>query len=270
MSLKITEADIEAYQSDGAVLIKGLLNDQEVSDLREGIEANISNPSLNSKIASNKNDPGWFLEDFCTWQKNPSYQRIIFESSVPEVAANLMRSKQVRLYHDHMLVKEKGTLQRTPWHQDQPYYNIEGNKNISFWIPVDPVPLKWTLKLVAGSHKGPWYMPRNFLENQAKWFPEGSLNEIPDIDANPKKFRVLKWKLEPGDAVAFHMLTLHSGEGTGALRRVFSVRLLGDDIIHAPRSWKTSPEFPNLLDQLPAGRPMDHKLFPLAWPFSQN
>ena len=35
MSLKITEADIEAYQNDGAVLIKGLLNDQEVSDLRK-------------------------------------------------------------------------------------------------------------------------------------------------------------------------------------------------------------------------------------------
>ena len=270
MPLKITEADIEAYQIDGAVLIKGLLNDQEVSDLREGIDANISNPSLNSKIASNNNDPGWFVEDFCTWQKNSSYQRIIFESSVPEVASKLMRSKQVRLYHDHMLVKKKGTLQRTPWHQDQPYYNIEGNQNISFWIPVDPVPLKWTLELVAGSHKGLWYMPRNFLENHAKWFPEGSLNEIPDIDANLKKFRVLKWELEPGDAVAFHMLTLHSGEGTGALRRVFSIRMLGDDIIHAPRTWKTSPEFPDLLDQLPAGRPMDHKLFPLAWPFSQE
>ena len=64
MSLKITESDIEAYQNDGAVLIKGLLNDQEVSYLREGIEANISNPSLKSKIASNENDPGWFLEDF--------------------------------------------------------------------------------------------------------------------------------------------------------------------------------------------------------------
>ena len=70
MSLKITEADIESYQNDGAVLIKGLLNNQEVSVLREGIDANISNPSLKSKIASNENDPGWFLEDFCTWQEN--------------------------------------------------------------------------------------------------------------------------------------------------------------------------------------------------------
>ena len=87
MPVQITESDIDAYQNDGAVLIKGLLNDREVSDLREGIEANISNPSLNSKIASNANDPGWFFEDFCTWHENPSYHRIIFESFVPEVAA---------------------------------------------------------------------------------------------------------------------------------------------------------------------------------------
>ena len=70
MPLKITEADIKAFHNDGAVLIKGLLNDQEVSDLREGVEANISNPSLKSKIASNENNPGWFLEDSYTCQEN--------------------------------------------------------------------------------------------------------------------------------------------------------------------------------------------------------
>ena len=115
MPVKITKDDIESYQNDGAVRIKGLLNDREVSDLREGIEANISNPSLNSKVASNEKDPGWFFEDFCTWRENPSYQRIIFHSSVPEAAVKLMNSKQVLLYHDHMLVKKKGSVQRTPW-----------------------------------------------------------------------------------------------------------------------------------------------------------
>ena len=111
MPVQITESDIDAYQNNGALLIKGLLNDQEVLDLREGIETNISNPSLNSKIASNANDPGGFFEDFCTWHENPSYYRIIFQSFVPEVAAKLMRSEQVRLYHDHMLVNKKGTEQ---------------------------------------------------------------------------------------------------------------------------------------------------------------
>jgi hypothetical protein len=44
---------------------------------------------------------------------------------------------------------------------------------------------------------------------------------------------------------------------------VFSVRFLGDDIRHAPRPWKTSPDFPGLADELPAGAPMDHPLFPV-------
>jgi ectoine hydroxylase-related dioxygenase (phytanoyl-CoA dioxygenase family) len=50
-----------------------------------------------------------------------------------------MQSQTVRLYHDHLLVKEPGTRQRTLWHQAQPYYNVDGLQNISFWIPVDPI-----------------------------------------------------------------------------------------------------------------------------------
>jgi hypothetical protein len=64
------------------------------------------------------------------------------------------------------------------------------------------------------------------------------------------------------------MLTLHASGGVEGTqrRRVFSVRFLGDDIRHAPRNWRTSPEFPGLTEQLPAGAPMIHPLFPLLWP----
>jgi hypothetical protein len=56
----------------------------------------------------------------------------------------------------------------------------------------------------------------------------------------------------------------HDG-GNPLLRRVFSVRLLGDDIRHAPRRWQTSPDFPQLESELAAGAPMEHALFPLLW-----
>jgi hypothetical protein len=63
------------------------------------------------------------------------------------------------------------------------------------------------------------------------------------------------------------MLTLHASRGIDGTRRrrVFSVRFLGDDIVHAPRRWKTSPEFPGLAGELPAGAPMHHSLFPELW-----
>ena len=141
---------------------------------------------------------------------------------------------------------------------------------MSFWIPVDPVPLASTLRFVAGSHQGTWYMPRTFRDQQARWFAEGTLAELPDIDAHPETHRQLGWALAPGDAVAFQMLSLHasSGVGPGQRRRVFSARYLGDDTRHAPRRWRTSPPFPGLSDRLPAGAPMDDPLFPLVWPRS--
>ena len=87
-----------------------------------------------------------------------------------------------------------------------------------------------------------------------------------DIEADPDNYSVLSWALEPGNAVAFHMLTLHNGAGTKALRRIFSVRMLGDDIQYAPRTWETSPGFPGFSAELSAGVLMGHKLFPLIWP----
>ena len=255
---------VDQYQRDGVVPVRGLFSAEEIELLREGIETNITNPSSRSIVATQPGDPGWFMQDLCNWQHNSAYRHFIEETPLAEAAARLMRSQEVRLYFDHLLVKEPGTAKKTPWHQDQPYNNIDGRKNISFWIPVDPVPRDWTLEFVAGSHLGPWLMPRSFLAQEAGWFPEGTLQEVPDIDAQPDAYRILGWAIEPGDAVAFHMLTLHGAGGVGGSqrRRVFSVRLLGDDIVHAPRQWKTSPEFPGLEDELPAGSPLDHPLFP--------
>ncbi len=264
----LTPALIDAFARDGAVCLRGLLSPDEVALLRQGIDANIAAPSPRAKVASRPDDPGFFIEDFCCWQDNAAYRRFIFDSPLAAAAARLMQSRTVRLYHDHMLTKEPGTRQRTPWHQDQPYYNVEGRQNISFWIAVDPVRRHSTLEFVAGSHRGPWLMPRSFMDQQARWFPEGSLQDLPDIEAARERFPIIGWAVEPGDVIAFHMLSLHASAGVDGdtRRRVFSVRMLGDDATHAPRAWVTSPPFPGLAERLPAGAPMhDDALFPLLW-----
>lgn len=262
---RVDDALVAQFQRDGAVCIRQLLTADELAVLRDGIEANLAAPSPRAKVASRPDDPGRFFEDFCNWQDIDAFRRFIFGAPLAQLAQRLMGSQTVRLYHDHLLVKEPGTRQRTPWHQDQPYYNIEGAQNVSMWIPVDPVSRAATLEFVAGSHKGPWLMPRTFMDNHAKWFPEGSLEDLPDIEGARERFPIVGWDIEPGDFVCFHMLTLHAAAGVEGpnRRRVFSVRFLGDDIRHAPRSWKTSPDFPGLDQTLPAGAPMDDARFPL-------
>jgi ectoine hydroxylase-related dioxygenase (phytanoyl-CoA dioxygenase family) len=255
-----------SYVTDGAVCVRGAFAPDEVALARAAIDANLAELSPYAKRASRAQD-GAFVEDFCNWTRLPAMERFIRTSGAAAIAGELMGAHTVRLYHDHVLVKEPGTRQRTPWHQDLPYYNVAGRMNVSMWMPVDPVTKESSLQLVAGSHLGPWYMPRSFLDGQAKWFPEGALADLPDIDGDPGRWRILSWELEPGDAVFFHMLTLHGAGGVSGpnRRRVLSVRFLGDDMVHAPRPWTTSPPFPGLADELADGAPLDHPLFPVLW-----
>lgn len=262
----LSQAAIDAYRNDGAVCVRGLLGPAEVELCRAAIAENMANPSPRANVASRPDDPGYFIEDFCNWQGIAAYRDFIFNSAASAAAGLLMGAEKVRLYHDHLLVKEPNTRQKTPWHQDQPYYNIDGFQNCSMWAPMDPVSRAATLEFVAGTHKGPWLMPRTFMSSEARWFPEGSLADLPDIEADRSAYDIIGWDLEPGDVVFFHMLTLHAAAGVGnGRRRVLSVRFLGDDVTHAPRKWRTSPPFPGLEDELPAGAPMEHPLFPILW-----
>ena len=138
--------------------------------------------------------------------------------------------------------------------------------------PDDPgaFPEDGCLELVGGSHRGPWLMPRTFLRKEARWFPEGSLAELPDIDADPHRFDIRRFELQPGDAVFFDFLTVHGAPGFPhrGRRRILSLRYLSAAARHAPRTWRTSPPFDDLDAELPAGAPMDHPLFPVVWPAS--
>ena len=257
----------ESFARDGVVCVRGVLDAAQLAAATQAIEAVLAAPSPLAQVASGTDDPGSFTEDFCRWQEIPQIERLARFSHVPRLAAQLMATPQVRFYHDHVLVKEGGTRQRTPWHQDQPYYNVDG-RGVSAWIPIDPVPQAGCLELIAGSHRGPWLMPRTFLKGEAKWFPEGSLAELPDIDADRGSFDIRSFELAPGDAIFFDFLTVHGAPGFPfeGRRRVLSLRYLSDAVRHAPRRWRTSPPFDGLHAQIPDGAPMDHPMFPVVWP----
>ena len=261
----VDDETIAHFRTHGAVVVRGLLGPDEVAAVERGIEEVLAHPGPLFLTASRDDDPGRFVEDFCTWTRVPEFESIAFTSGAADVAGVLMGSQEVRLYHDHVLVKEPFTRQETPWHQDQPYYNVDGVQNCSMWMPVDPVAPESTLEFLAGSHLDGWKMPRTFMDNQAKWFPDGTLEELPDIESDRDAYEILGWGLQPGDVVFFHMLTLHHAYGVPGpnRRRAFSLRFLGDDATHAVRRWRTSPPFEELDRELPDGARMDHPLFPV-------
>ncbi|UWQ50325.1 phytanoyl-CoA dioxygenase family protein [Leisingera caerulea] len=239
----ITPEHVEQFQRDGVVLIRGLFTDQ-VELLRAGVAANMDNPGPYASDNEKAGQTGRFFDDYCNWTRITEFQQAIADSPVAEVAADLMKSQSVQMFHDHVLVKEPGTSMPTPWHQDGPYYFVEGEQTISFWSPLDEVN-EATLRCVAGSHK--WekeVLPTRWVSEEDFFPDEGQYMAVPDPDAEGMK--VLEYPMQPGDAVAFNYKTLHGARGntSASRRRAFSLRLVGDDARYVERPGRTSPPFP--------------------------
>jgi ectoine hydroxylase-related dioxygenase (phytanoyl-CoA dioxygenase family) len=239
----ITQQHIDDYQRDGAVLIKGLFADH-VETIRTGIDRNIAEPGVFASDNLKEGEGGRFFDDYCNWTRISEFEDVIRTSPAGAVAADLMGSNNVQVFHDHVLVKEPGTSKPTPWHQDAPYYFVGGMQNVSFWSPVDAV-TQASLRCVAGSHK--WekqVLPIKWLNEDSFYADDDAYMPIPDPDAEGMTVR--EWEMEPGDAVAFHYGTLHGARGnmSTSRRRAFSLRMVGDDATYVQRPGPTSPPFP--------------------------
>lgn len=239
----LTDDQISTFQRDGAVVVRGVFADW-VKVMADGIAANMANPG--EYASENAVNAGRFFDDYCNWQRIPAFQRMVEESPAAALAAAAMQSQTAQFFHDHVLVKEPGTPKPTPWHQDAPYYFVEGSQTVSMWMPLDPVN-DASLRFIAGSHRWDrmvrpvsWSDDSDFYDGDHDWTP------VPDPDADPGENRLLEWPMEPGDAVLFDFRTVHGARGNAATtrRRALSLRWVGGDARYVERPGRTSPPFP--------------------------
>ncbi len=237
---------VDAFQHDGAVVLRGVFADW-IETLADGVATNEAEPGEYFAENVPAGEAGRFWDDYVNWPRIPEFERFARESDAASLGAQLMRSRSVQLFHDHVLVKEPGTATPTPWHSDRPYYFVDGHQTVSFWIPLDPVDESTTLRLIAGSHR--WekdVLPVRWLSGDDFYPDADDYLPVPDPDADPDQYRVLEWALEPGDAIAFHYGVVHGARGNpgSSRRRAFSLRLVGDDARYVSRPGRTSPPFP--------------------------
>lgn len=261
--------DIKSYQKDGVVLLRGVFSDW-VEILREGLKRNLDNPQQFAFPCESNPDgePGRFFDSYCNWQLIPEYLDFISHSCCASLAGQFMGGVSAQFFHDHAFLKAPGTQHATPWHQDLPYYCIDGYKTISVYVSLDRAPKDVAVRFVKGSHK--WnqlFYPRVFLDgaNFESSVSDPSMKSVPDIDANPEQFDIAAWPLEPGDAILFDFRTLH---GTGnaevkTVRRAFSSRWMGDDVVYCERPGETSPPYTN--HEMRSGDRMREDWFPVLW-----
>jgi ectoine hydroxylase-related dioxygenase (phytanoyl-CoA dioxygenase family) len=273
----LTEAQIQAFQRDGAVVIRNVLDEGLLARLEKLVDDVLPNARSMAKYDADRNDgrvrkveDATLLSDF-NWMSHPAARDIFFNSPIVQIAAEAMRTKHVRLYEDLLMYRRPGSETPTPWHQDSPLWPMDGDQMCSVWFSLNRMtPEAGALRFVAGSHKGPAYMqyvPKARKASSASGAESTVGEQMPQIEGHEDQFNILTFATDPSDVILFSPKAIHAtyGATSGYPKRSFSIRYLGDDIRWRPKPFGT---FHRWMQELPLkpGDAMEHERFPQVWP----
>jgi len=245
---------IEAFDRDGLVLLEGMFDDHWIKELDRGVDENRRNPTPRARIWDRDSEGRTMFYDSQAWCDIDEYRQFVFGSPAAEIAAQLMGSSEINFFFDAVFERSPGTQFTTPWHQDEPYWTVEGYNTCSIWMPLVPVSAKHALAFVPGSHrKNRLLAQHNFgalnpdgeTDVDQVDFTGAEAESFPDIDADPEGFGVISFDMQPGDCVAFNSRTMHGGSGklpADAGLRVFTTKWLGDDVFIKFREHGMDPD----------------------------
>ena len=210
----LTRSEINQFNKDGAIFIKGKFDVIWIEKLKKGIERDINNPRHRFKSHTLEKGVPAYLEDYWTWDLVPEFKDFVFNSPYAKIAAELMSAKKINLVMDNWFLRERGSKSSTPFHHDISYFDMDGTMCV-LWLPLQPTGKNEGVVWVKGSHLWNKLFLRVLFKDGHKvegkeCIINGKKYELPpDILGNKDKYEFLQWDCELGDCVIFDMRTLH-------------------------------------------------------------
>jgi len=133
---------IARFHRDGYIKLKQVLSAEVIAHYGEEITRQVVRLNDQAKPMSERTTyEKAFLQIMNLWTKSGIVKEFSFSKRLARIAAELMKVKGVRMYHDQALYKEPGGG-ITPWHADQYYWPLETNHIVTAWIPLQATPLE--------------------------------------------------------------------------------------------------------------------------------
>lgn len=259
----VAEGERETYERDGVVCLRGIFPREWLSFLADAVEEAMASPGPQAEEYTPPGNAGRFFGDLELAERLPRFRRFALESPAAEIAGRTMGASRVNFFYDQLLVKEPGTSERTPWHQDQPYWAVSGRNVCSVWLPLDPIPDAVGVEYVCGSHLWPEFNPYHFADGSP--YAGTGLPPLPDIERERDRHGIARFAMEPGDGLVFQAMIVHGSPGNPAKgrRRALATRWTGDDARYRKRSGEVA--IPTRDPGLADGDPLDCDRFPRVW-----
>lgn len=267
----ISDEVIAEFHSQGVVCVRQALHPEWLMLVEMGLARMLADSGM-EKHRFYADTDGEFSETVRNFDRCLEIRRLLYDAPLVDMMARLMGSAAVWYYSDEFFIKDAGGCERTPWHQDTPYFPIGGTHLASAWITLDKLPVEECLEFIPGSHLSTMYdgfNPQKPEDPSSGFYGEG-LPVLPDIEANRGQWDIRAWALEPGDVIFSSPSTIHGGGPTlrDGRRRALAVRCYGEDVVYAcrPPSRPTVPLTPGLSQHLSPGDPLRSPWYPQLRP----
>lgn len=138
----LTERQARSYRENGFVRLKGVFSPDTLAHYGPEVTRRVHDlNTLHLPMEQRTTYQKAFLQVMNLWTKSDIVKEFVFGRRLARIAAELMGTRGVRLYHDQALYKEKGGG-LTPWHADQYYWPLASTHSTTCWVPLQATPLE--------------------------------------------------------------------------------------------------------------------------------
>lgn len=138
----LSSSQIEYYRANGCIKLKEVFPPDILQSYGREISRKVKEQNtLHLPMEERDTYQKAFLQVMNIWRSSSMVKQFVFSKRLAGIAAQLMGTESVRLYHDQALYKEpSGGI--TPWHADQFYWPVSSDKTVTAWVPLQETPLE--------------------------------------------------------------------------------------------------------------------------------
>jgi hypothetical protein len=257
----LDEATIRRFREDGFVRLPGVLSRAVLDEYAPELDRLVveHNPLKGVPLEEKSLYDQAFIQVSNVWPLSEKARELAFSRRLARIAAELMGTRGVRMWHDQALYKEpSGGF--TPWHVDQQYWPMHSPHSVTAWIPLQDTPLEMgPLCFGRGSHRK--HIGRD-LEISAE--SEEQIREA----VRKEKIVQVQEPFALGD-VSYHLgWTLHRAgpNTTNRPRRVFTIIYMDSDMrLVNPKNKNQQRDWDVWTPSTKVGEIMDDPLNPILY-----
>jgi len=176
----VSAEEVRSYRDDGFLIIDDLLDADELDRWRRAVDGAVGDHGVSGRDLDPEQSEYYdrvFLQRVNIWKTSSAVRELVLDERFGRLVAALAGADEVRLYHDHALIKLPWA-NPTNWHADNPYDPYRSPEAIMLWIALDDADARnGCLHFLPGSHR------RERLDDGAA-LDEANIGAL--LEANPQ------------------------------------------------------------------------------------